>query len=72
MKNLPPLEAEKVRLNPPANMNLQEAAAYVGVHVDTLWEAKNKRLVRCARVGRRIIFQRVELDRWLSNSAESA
>lgn len=72
MKNLSKEEADKLRLAPPSNMSLPEAAAYLRVAASTLWELKNRGRVRCARIGKRLIFQRVELDRFLTVSAAAA
>jgi excisionase family DNA binding protein len=72
MRNLTKEEADKLRLAPPSNMSLPEAAAYVRVAASTLWELKNKGRVRCARIGKRLIFQRAELDRMLSVSAAAS
>ena len=66
MKDLEKPQADQIRQLTPANLNLAEAAAYVGVSVRKLWDEKNKSRIRCARIGRRLIFQKVELDRWLS------
>lgn len=70
MKNLSDSEADKIRRNPPDNMNLAQAAAYLGVAATTLWDAKNKKKVRCAKLGRRLIFQKAELDRWLATLSD--
>lgn len=72
MRNLTKDEAAQLRLNPPSNLTLPEAAAYLRVASSTLWELKNKGRVRCARIGRRIVFQRAELDRFLAVSVACA
>lgn len=54
-----------LRANPPLNMSLAEAAAYVGVSARKLWEEASRRRVRVARVGSRLIFKRADIDRWL-------
>jgi excisionase family DNA binding protein len=72
MTNLSKEEADKLRLTPPSNLTLPEAAAYLRVAASTLWDLKNRGKVRCARIGKRLIFQRTELDRVLSVSAAAA
>jgi DNA binding domain, excisionase family len=58
-----------VRTNPPHNMKLAEAAAYVGVSSRTLWTLIRRRELRASRVGKRLILTRTELDRFLALSA---
>jgi excisionase family DNA binding protein len=72
LKKLTESEAARIRLNPPTNLNLEEASAYVGVSTKTIRdEVKHKRL-RVARLGRRLIFQKIELDRYLSALSEAS
>lgn len=72
MRTLTKDEADKLRQNPPVNLSLPEAAAYLCVSASTLWTLKNRGRVRCARIGRRLVFQRTELDRFLSVSTAAA
>jgi excisionase family DNA binding protein len=61
----PTLDLGNLRSNPPVNLSLAEAAAYIGVSRRMVWNAATAGGVKVARVGRRLIFKRSELDRWL-------
>lgn len=57
------LDTETIRANPPVNLNLTEAALYLGISPRMLWGEANAGRVRAARFGNRLIFTRAELDR---------
>ncbi|OZC70225.1 DNA-binding protein [Rhodococcus sp. 06-470-2] len=46
-------------------LSLQDAAAIVGVHVDTLRKAIASRKLKALRAGRQIRIRRTDLDAWL-------
>lgn len=54
-----------LRSNPPVNLTLKEAATYIGISPRKLWNETCAGNVRVARVGRRLIIKRAEIDRWL-------
>ncbi len=66
------MSAAQIRSNPPVNMSLQEAAYYVGVSAYKLRTETIAGGIRPARIGRRLIFKRTELDRWLDVLAAAA
>lgn len=72
MKELTKEAAAQIRRNPPTNLNLAEAAAYVGVSSRKLWNEVTEKRLRAARVGRRLIFQKAELDLYLSALSEAS
>jgi predicted DNA-binding transcriptional regulator AlpA len=71
MKTLTPDRAEEIRRNPPINLNLAEAAAYLTISPRHLWDlvSQSTTLLRAARLGRRRVFTRVNLDRYLESQA---
>lgn len=46
-------------------MNLGEAAHYLRVSSKTLQRETNNRQIRVARIGRRLIYRKADLDRYL-------
>jgi excisionase family DNA binding protein len=54
-----------VRSSPPTNMNLSEAAIYLCVSAKTIRRETYRRSLKVARVGRRLIYRRCDLDRYL-------
>ena len=63
-----PLGAEaafEIRRNPPRNMNLAEAAAYVGVSPKKLRNDVRLRRIPAVRLGGRIIFRIEDVNRAL-------
>ncbi len=68
-KTKSPVDVAAIRSNPPVNMNLREAALYLGISARKLWDEAAHRRLRAARIGARLIFPRAELDRYLSVSA---
>ena len=49
----------------PITMTVAEAAAYLGVSTDTIYEMVQRREIPHIRIRRRIFFRRDTLDRWL-------
>lgn len=47
-------------------MSLAEGATYLGISERKLWNELNAGHVKAARIGRRIIFTRTELDRYIA------
>ena len=68
MPKLNPAEAEAIRRNPPINLTIEEAAAYVGISVRKLWDEFHCRTsgLKGARIGKRVILPRANVDRWLA------
>jgi hypothetical protein len=58
-----PERAEKLRENPPANMNFAEAACYIGMSPRAFRDHVKCRRFSSIKIGKRIIFQRLQLDR---------
>ena len=46
-------------------MNVGEAADYLRVSSKTLQRETNTRQIRVARIGRRLVYRKVDLDRYL-------
>lgn len=61
-------DTASIRSNPPVNLSLQEAAAYLGVSSKTIRRQATAGAVRAARFGKRLIFTRAELDRAIAVS----
>jgi len=47
------------------NMNVGEAADYLRISSKTLQRETNNRQIRVARIGRRLVYRKVDLDRYL-------
>lgn len=47
------------------NMNVGEAADYLRVSSKTLQRETNNGQIRVARIGRRLVYRKVDLDRYL-------
>lgn len=62
------LSLETLRSNPPRNLSLKEAAAYIGISERKLWAVANRpgSALRPARIGRRLIFIRENVDKYLA------
>lgn len=63
--------ARELRSNPPTNMNLREAALYLGISPRKLWSEAADRRLKVARIGSRLIFTRTELDRYVAVRMEA-
>lgn len=55
-------KAAVLRVNPPVNMNVMEAAAYVGVSPRKLRDLIQSGRLKCARLGSKLILRREYLD----------
>ena len=68
MPKLSPAQIETVRTNPPVNFTVEEAAAYARISVRKLWDEFHSHTsgLRGARIGKRVIFPRTNVDRWLA------
>lgn len=58
-----------VRSNPPKNLNLKEAAAYLGISVRKLRYDISEGRIKAVRFGRRIILRLKDLDDALDRHA---
>jgi excisionase family DNA binding protein len=66
-KTLNPPPAVKTECSTPRPvMNMQEAADYLRVSLRTLGTLVSKRRIRAARIGRRLVIKREELDRFVN------
>lgn len=62
----PNTQSDESPKNPdPDIIGAEEAAKLLGVHRTSLYEAAKRGQVPCGRVGRRFIFDRDELIRWI-------
>lgn len=50
----------------PVTITVAEAAAYLGVSTDTIYEMVRRQEIPHIRIRRRILFRRDTLDAWLS------
>ena len=67
---MPPLDTASI--SPPLDgvlMTAREAAAYLRVHVQTVYGWHATRGMPAQRVGRSLRFRKADLDRWLADSA---
>ena len=56
----------------PVNLNMTQAAKYLGISTRTLQRRMSKQehgKVRYINIGRRVLFPKFELDRWLKEEA---
>ncbi len=58
-----------LRSNPPAYMNVKEAAIYLTISPATLHREIKARRVKVVRVGRRVLLCRKDLDRYIETSS---
>lgn len=63
-------DESSLRTNPPKQLNVVEAATYIGVSQRTLrtWIAERK--VRVARLGGRVVLRLVDVDRFIEKHLE--
>jgi excisionase family DNA binding protein len=59
-----------IRTNPPKIMNVAEAAMYVGISERYLRSLIADRNIKAARIGKRLVFRLVDLDRWIESKLE--
>ena len=63
---LSPEKAATIRTNPPVNMGVFEASAYLNISPRKLRDLIAARRVKCARIGAKIILRREYLDELVS------
>jgi excisionase family DNA binding protein len=61
-----------IRTNPPKNLKVAEAAAYIGVSDRTLRTLIAEQKIPVVRIGGRIVLRLVDVDRWLESKLEGA
>jgi excisionase family DNA binding protein len=66
---LPADKAAIIRTNPPANLTVMEAGAYLCVSPRKIRELVAERRLKCARIGSRLVFKRSWLDELLGSTA---
>ena len=64
------VEKETVRANPPRQLKVQEAAAYIGISDRNLRTLIAERRIPVVRIGGRIVLRLVDVDRWLASKLE--
>ena len=77
MKDLPPIktryqltpeEVLAIRTNPPYHLNTLESAAYVNLCARKFREEYYQGRIRAAKIGSRLIFRRVDLDKYIEEA----
>ena len=61
---------EHVRSNPPKNLNVPEAADYIGISQRYLRSLIAERKIRVVRIGHRVLLRLIDVDRWMESKAE--
>ena len=61
---------EHVRSNPPKNLNVPEAADYIGISQRYLRSLIAERKIRVVRIGHRVLLRLIDVDRWLESNLE--
>lgn len=56
-----------IRTAPPKVLNVQEAAAYMGISPRTLRTWISERKIRVARLGGRVVLRLVDVDRFIES-----
>jgi excisionase family DNA binding protein len=56
--------------NPPRILKVAEAAYYLQISERTIRSLIAERKIPFARIGRRVVFRLVDLDRWLESKLE--
>ncbi len=59
-----------LRVNPPKNLNVKEASQYIGISERFLRSLIAERKIRVVRIGNRVLFRLVDVDRWLQSKLE--
>ena len=59
-----------VRTNPPKQLNVNEAAAYIGVSPRTLRTWISERKISVARLGGRVVLRLVDVDRFIESRVQ--
>ncbi len=60
---------EAIRINPPQNMNVAEAALYLGLGQRTVRDFVALKRFKVVRFGRRIVIRKADLDAYLERLA---
>lgn len=61
---------EHLRANPPKNLNVPEAADYIGISQRYLRSLIAERKIRVVRIGHRVLLRLIDVDRWLESKLE--
>jgi excisionase family DNA binding protein len=59
-----------IRTNPPKLLSVAEASLYIGISERYLRSLVADRHIPTARIGKRIVFRLVDLDRWIESKLE--
>ena len=59
-----------IRSNPPKNLYVPEAAAYIGISPRYLRSLIAERKIRVVRIGHRVMLRLIDVDRWMESKAE--
>tara|TARA_B110001469_G_scaffold62298_1_gene59756 strand:- start:30 stop:257 length:228 start_codon:yes stop_codon:yes gene_type:complete len=63
-------DTAQVRANPPKNLNVPEAADYIGISQRYLRSLIAERKIRVVRIGHRVLLRLIDVDRWLESKLE--
>ena len=61
---------EHIRSNPPKNLNVPEAADYIGISQRYLRSLIAERKIRVGRIGHRVMLRLIDVDRWMESKTE--
>lgn len=70
MSNSAICNTDQIRSQPPRNMSVLEGATYLGISQRKLHDLIKDRCIRTSRIGRRVILQLKELDKFLERNAK--
>jgi excisionase family DNA binding protein len=59
-----------IRSTPPKNLNVPEAADYIGISQRYLRSLIAERKIRVVRIGHRVLLRLIDVDRWLESKTE--
>jgi excisionase family DNA binding protein len=63
-------ENNSIRSNPPKNLNVPEAADYIGISPRYLRSLIAERKIRVVRIGHRVMLRLIDVDRWMESKTE--
>jgi excisionase family DNA binding protein len=63
-------DGSDIRTNPPKLLSVAEASNYIGISERYLRSLIADRNIPTARIGKRIVFRLVDLDRWIESKLE--
>ena len=63
-------ENNSIRSNPPKNLNVPEAADYIGISPRYLRSLIAERKIRVIRIGHRVMLRLIDVDRWMESKTE--